>query len=188
MGYDPRDPIVVGCNTSDRCCYCVDHGQFDQLIRSALGKCEGNNGATMNRYLSCAFALLLSASTMIAAHGPERRFSIAGMPISKDQIVDARATPGLDGAVSLLLTLEPQTVSAVAKQAARRPEIPISFDLDGKVIGSLQRLPRAAEPIELPVKMSLADAEGLATHISGKPPLPDSLDGEDDGPTLGNTP
>jgi hypothetical protein len=127
---------------------------------------------------SSIIALGLFASGAIA-QVPERRFAIGSVMVTANQIADARAVPGLDGAVSILVTVEPGVANAIAKAGARSAGKPIPVSLDGKPLGEVASLPPVTEPIEVPVKLPLAEAEGVAIHISGKPPLPDSLeDGE----------
>lgn len=127
---------------------------------------------------SCLVALgLMSANSF--AQVPERRFVIGGVSVSAIQIADARAVPGLDGAVSILVTVEPGVAKAIAKAGAKNAGKPMHVSLDGKQLGEVATLAPATEPIEVPVKLALPEAEGVAIHISGKPPLPDSLeDGE----------
>jgi hypothetical protein len=112
----------------------------------------------------------------LIAQVPERRLAIGTVLVTANQIADARAVPGLDGAVSILITVDPGVANAIAKAAARSAGKPIPVSLNGKPLGEVAALPPATEPIEVPVKLALSEAEGVAIHISGKPPLPDSLE------------
>ncbi len=132
----------------------------------------------MNRVNFSFLMALAAVSTSALAQAPARSFAIADVAISASKVIDARAVPGLDGAVSLLISVEPDIASSLAKASAKEGGKPINVTLNGKPIGVVAALPPAAEPIEVPVKLALSEAEGIAIHISGKPPLPDSLEEE----------
>jgi preprotein translocase subunit SecD len=129
-------------------------------------------------YRSFLAALLLIVSA--PAFAQARSFSVGGMAIAEADIVDARGLPDAMGNATLQVTLTASAAEGLAKLTAKvGQELPIV--LDGKTISS----PMIVEPITggafmISGQFTLAEADRLAKLISGKDPLPDSL--EDDTP------
>jgi hypothetical protein len=121
--------------------------------------------------------LITCVSALLIAAGPARQFTIAGVPFAEAEIVDARAQPDIARHVSITLTFSENAAVRLAKLLgnAAAPVV-----LDGKAIAAL---PKAASipdgVLELTGTFTLAEAMLIARKISGKAPLPDSLD---DGP------
>jgi preprotein translocase subunit SecD len=116
------------------------------------------------------FAALLSAS--------ERGFAIGGEAFSQDEIVDARALPQLGGGASIMITLSDSGAKRIATLTQKRVGGTVAVAIDGETISN----PTIREPILDGVVQisaqdwSIASAAALAKRISGKDPLPDSLD------------
>jgi preprotein translocase subunit SecD len=129
-------------------------------------------------YRSFLAALLLVVSAPAWAQG--RSFSVGGMAIAEADIIDARGLPDAMGNAMLQVTLDTTAAEGLAKLTAKAgQELPII--LNGTMISS----PMIAEPITggtfvISGAFTLKEADRLAKLISGKDPLPDSL--EDDTP------
>jgi preprotein translocase subunit SecD len=122
---------------------------------------------------------LLIAMALIAA-GPVRSFTIAGEPFNEADIVDARMQPNVNGVATVLVTLEERAAARFAKLTGDHLREKLPIMLDGKLLSE----PVVMEAItggafEISGSMSVREAVALAKRISGKDPLPDSLD---DGP------
>lgn len=116
--------------------------------------------------------IALTWSTSVAA----RNFTIATEPFSEDEIVDARAQPDINGGASIMLTFSEAGSARIAAVTRRNLEREVPVVLDGKTIA----MPMVQEAIEggtmVMAGFTTAEAEELARTISGKDPLPDSLD------------
>lgn len=122
-----------------------------------------------------AAALLLALATPALA--AERSFTIAGEAFSEADILDARAQPDIAGGATILVTFSESGGAKLAAVTRRRVEQEAPFVLDGRTLTS----PVVREPIEggiitIAGQFTLAEAEALARAISGKDPLPESLD------------
>jgi preprotein translocase subunit SecD len=128
-----------------------------------------------------AAATLGTAALITAATAqPARDFSIAGEQFSEADIVDARALPALDGSASIMITFSDaaaKRLGAVTKATVKKI---IRVTLDGKLLAE----PLVLEPIDggavqITGGLAMKDATVMAKRISGKDPLPDSLDEEE---------
>jgi preprotein translocase subunit SecD len=125
------------------------------------------------------FLLLLAA--LIAAPpalAQTRSFSVGGLAIAEADIIDARGLPDASGKAMLQITLDTPAARKLAAVTAT-PGKPLPVLLNGKTISA----PTLAEPIRDGVfviagQFTLPEADALAKLISGKDPLPDSLDDE----------
>lgn len=109
-----------------------------------------------------------------------RSFTIAGTPFAESEIIDARAQPGVDGKAAIMLTFDEAAAKRFSAILARNVTKEIKVILDGTIaFGIPVAEAAAAQSTLLTGDFSIAQAEALAKRISGKPPLPDSLE---DGP------
>ena len=118
--------------------------------------------------------LLLAASPAMAS---ERQFSVGGEPFREAEILDARAQPELDGTSSIRITFSEAAAKRVAVLTGKLVGKPAPVVLDDKTVSD----PVVREPIrdgvlQLNGAWTVSDAEALARKISGKEPLPDSLE------------
>ena len=104
----------------------------------------------------------LSLFIMLAA-----QLSVAGKPLAARDFLDGRAIAGGTGKPVVLLTLTPEALARIQKLGP----LP-KFALNGKP--ATARL--NDNMIELDGQSSFDAAATLARAISGKPPLPDSLE------------
>lgn len=121
-----------------------------------------------------ALVLFAHAGTAYAA---ERKFAIEGQAFSEAEIVDARAQPELDGTTSVRITFNAAAGKRIATLTRGLVGKPAHVALDGASVAD----PVVREPIEDGVLMisgtwSLEGATALAKKISGKDPLPESLE------------
>lgn len=128
---------------------------------------------------SIFFALFCAMSAPVLA-SPARSFSIGGVTFEESDIIDARAQPDLGGTASILITFETVAAKRIAQVSRERLGQPLPIILDGKTLAA----PRVVEPIEggtaqISGSFPLAEADRIARLISGKDPLPDSLEGDE---------
>ena len=122
-------------------------------------------------------ALILLLAPLLLAAADARSFTIGGEAFSEAEIVDARGQPELGGKAAIRITFSP---AGAARLAA------LSHAYDGKALPILLDGERLAEPVvqggiddgvaQISGGFTLAEADALALRISGKPPLPESLD------------
>ena len=116
------------------------------------------------------------ALLLIAAVAP-RKFTIAGQKFHERDIVDARPLPDLNGTATILLTFEDKAAKRLAKLSRKNREKPVAINLDGKTL--VRPIFHSAIDdgmIQISGLFTLDQATQLARRISGKEPLPDSLD------------
>jgi preprotein translocase subunit SecD len=119
--------------------------------------------------------LLTIASPAIAA---ERTFSIEGEGFSEADIVDARALPQMDAGAVILITFSDRAAKRIATMTSKLKGKTAAIVLDGQTISA----PRIVEPVldgALQISggtWSVDVAVALAKKISGKNPLPESLE------------
>ncbi len=119
-------------------------------------------------------SLLLVAVPAAAAPAA---FTIAGEPFAQADILDARAMPDVDGTAGIMLTFTPPAGQRLLALTAARLGKPLPIALDGKtLVEPTVDVPIDGGVIEIGGHFPLAEAEALAKRISGKDPLPDSLD------------
>jgi len=121
-------------------------------------------------------ALLLAAGTAHAQH-EAGAFTIGGERFVPVEILDARALPDIGGGAAILVTMDERASKRLAALTGANVGKPLPFALDGKALMEpVVREPIAGGAIEISGHFTLAEAESLAKRISGKDPLPDSLD------------
>lgn len=126
-----------------------------------------------------ASAWILGLLALIAARPAlaERDFRIGATAFSMAEILDARAIASGTGQPAILVTLAEAAQPKLA--AASRAAIGQRLDavLDGRALtGPVVRAAIEDGMIELSGPADFAEGDALALRISGKPPLPDSLD------------
>lgn len=123
-----------------------------------------------------AMMIVPIALLLIAADGP-RKFTIAGQKFQEKDIVDARPLPDLNGTAAILLTFENKAAKRLAKISRKNREKPVAINLDGKtLVRPIFRSVINDGIIQISGLFTLDQATRLARRISGKDPLPDSLD------------
>lgn len=126
----------------------------------------------MVRFISVLLLLLASP-----ANAAERNFQIAEDVFSEAEILDARAQPELDGTSSIRITFNETAAKRFAIVTQRFVGKPVRVKLDSDMIADpIVREPIKDGVLQLSGPWKLDDATALARKISGKDPLPDSLD------------
>lgn len=127
----------------------------------------------MFRRLSLPLLLIIAAPAQAA----ERNFLIAGESFPESDIVDARAQPELDGTSSIRITFGEAAAKRIALATQRLVGKPAHVALDEVTVADpIVREPIRDGVLQLSGAWTIADAEALAKKISGKDPLPDSLE------------
>lgn len=123
-------------------------------------------------YAGAVVMLALSASPASA-----RTFTIGGMAFTETDIIDARALPSMDGQPLVMISLsEPATKRLEALTRTMIGKM-LPIVLDGRTLASpVVKEPLASGTFEIEDVGSMPDVIALARQISGKAPLPDSLD------------
>jgi preprotein translocase subunit SecD len=123
--------------------------------------------------LMAALCLLFVASPALA----ERDFRINDTPFAQAEILDARGTASLGGEPAILVTLTEKARAKLQKLSAAALGKAIIATLDGRsMTGPVLHEPIADGMIELTGFKDFPESEVLAERISGKPPVPDSLE------------
>ncbi len=119
-------------------------------------------------------ALCLSAPVFAAE---ARDFSVGGQFFSEADILDARALPGVDGTVIIMVTFSESAAPRFRDITAKFANKPLPFQLDGKVLAQpVMQEPDADGVVEFSAGHDLKGATALAKAIAGKDPLPESLE------------
>jgi preprotein translocase subunit SecD len=107
----------------------------------------------------------------------ERNFTIGGESFSQDDILDARGLPSIDGMPVVMITFSEEAAARfrVRAKALVGKEMPII--VDGKTLSApVVKTEIAGDSVEIAGVSTLPDAIKLAKLLSGKDPLPDSLE------------
>jgi preprotein translocase subunit SecD len=129
----------------------------------------------MMRRLFMSFAAFGLATAAYAAE--DRAFSIGGEAFAASDIVDARALPAVDGSVSIMLTLSDGASKRLEMLTQNLLNKPLPIVLNGKIIMSpVVHEPLSGGVIDIIGSKNLQEATALAKTISGKDPLPESLE------------
>ena len=106
-----------------------------------------------------------------------RVFTIGGEPFSESEIIDARALPDVTGMAIIMLTFGEKGRVKLARLSSANESKPLAFVLDNKLLmAPVLTVPIVDGIAQITGMFSLIEAEIIAKKISGKPPLPDSLD------------
>jgi SecD/SecF fusion protein len=124
--------------------------------------------------------ILLLAPALLIAAAPERIFTIGGEAFSQSDILDARMMPSLDGLPTVSITFSDPAAKRFTALTAANIRKNLTIKLDGVELSS----PMVLETIEgnaaqISGNFTVEEAIKLAKQISGKDPVPESLD---DGP------
>jgi preprotein translocase subunit SecD len=118
---------------------------------------------------------LLSAATAIA--GTPTSLAIGGEHFTQSEILDARYLPSIDGQPMVMVTLSESAALRLQDVTKRNIKKAVAIVVDGKTIVSPTILtPIETGVIEIGGIESAPAAIALAKQISGKDPLPDSLE------------
>lgn len=119
----------------------------------------------------------LASLTISAPALAARDFRIAGQPFAQSEILDARSLATAAGEPAVLVTLTQKSTARLVAISMTLVGKPLVASLDGKQLtGPVVRSVIADGMIELTGFASFADSEKQAELISGKPPVPDSLE------------
>lgn len=124
-----------------------------------------------------ALTLLATSSAYAQKATASPAFSIGGEAFAQADILDGRALPGLDGEAEIMLTFDDKAAKHLESLTSAQIGRPLPIVLDGRTLAA----PSFAEPViggvlTIAGGFTLAEAEALAKHISGKDPLPDEFD------------
>ncbi len=123
------------------------------------------------------FIFLLLMIFAAPAFSAERSFFVAGEAFSEAEILDARAQPELDGTSSIRITFAESATLRIATVTQRLVGKPASVALNGETVADpIVREPIRDGVLQLSGPWSIEGAVSLARKISGKDPLPDSLE------------
>ena len=123
------------------------------------------------------FVFLLLMIAAAPAFAAERSFLVAGEAFSEAEILDARAQPELDGTSSIRITFAESAALRIATVTQRLIGKPASVALNGETVADpIVREPIRDGVLQLSGPWSIEGAVSLARKISGKDPLPDSLE------------
>jgi preprotein translocase subunit SecD len=121
--------------------------------------------------------LLMLLATAAAPATPPAGFAIGGEAFSQRDILDARAMPSLDGIATIMLTFTPPAAKRLKALTTAQVGKTMPVTLDGKLLAEpVVAQPIAGGVIEMDGHFALPQATALAKRISGRDPLPDSLD------------
>lgn len=126
-------------------------------------------------------SLVLAALGLVATRPAlaQRSFSVGEEVFSESEILDARALPQLDGAPVILITWNEAAATRFRAAVRRSVGKPMAITLDGKALVTPIILePNETSELQVSGDFTFAEASRLAKAISGKDPLPDSLEGE----------
>jgi preprotein translocase subunit SecD len=114
----------------------------------------------------------------VAMAADSSQFTIAGEAFPQSEIVDARALPQLDGSAALMLTFEGASVDRIARISRAHVGKSVSLALNGRTLCEpvIREVITVGEMVVVCGAGPLDAIAALAKVISGKDPLPDSLD------------
>jgi preprotein translocase subunit SecD len=127
--------------------------------------------------MKARFLSLLLMLVTAPAFAAERTFLVAGEAFSEAEILDARAQPELDGTSSIRITFAESAALRIATVTQRLVGKPALVALNGETVADpIVREPIRDGVLQLSGPWSIEGAVSLARKISGKDPLPDSLE------------
>jgi preprotein translocase subunit SecD len=119
------------------------------------------------------FAALLVASPAFAA----RDFRIGPERFAEAEILDARALASVDGMPVLMITLAETAATRLHRLTLSMTGQPLPVLLNGKELSApIVREPIAGGVLEISGLQDFRECERIAREISGKDPVPDSLE------------
>jgi preprotein translocase subunit SecD len=125
-----------------------------------------------------AFIAVSLAFSGVALAADKDAFTIAGEAFPQSEIIDARALPQLDGTAALMLTFEGAAVERIARISKANVGKPVPLALNGRILCEpmIREAINGGELVTICGTAPLDAIAALAKAISGKEPLPDSLD------------
>ena len=121
--------------------------------------------------------IFLSAFLIVSPAFAARDFRIGPERFAESEILDARALPSVDGMPVLMITLAETAALRLHKLTETMVGQPLPITLNGKTLTApLVREAIAGGVLEISGLPSLREVEQLAREISGKDPVPDSLE------------
>ncbi len=118
-------------------------------------------------------AALLIAAPAVAA----RDFRIGPERFAEAEILDARALPSVDGMPVLMITFADEAAARLHQLTLSMTGKPLPVTLNGKALSTpIVREPIAGGVLEISGLSDFQLCERLAREISGKDPVPDSLE------------
>ena len=133
----------------------------------------------MERLVSL-FVLASLALATPALASSTRSFTIGGEAFGEGDIADARAQPDLGGRASVLIAFEPVAASRVAAISRANLNQKVQIILDGKLLAEAAIMEQlGGDSVQITGDFPIAEADRIARLISGKEPMPDSLEGDE---------
>lgn len=119
---------------------------------------------------------VIPLALLIAAGAPPP-VSIGGQDFAYADIIDGRATFDAAGAPAILLTFTPDAAKRMVAASSVSKGKPITIRVDGAPLGTpLIAGPVDGNAVQLSGAPTIDAAKALARRISGKAPLPESLE------------
>ena len=107
----------------------------------------------------------------------DRHFQVASEVFGEAEILDARAQPELDGTSSIRITFNESAAKRIATVTMKLVGKPAHVELDNETVADpIVREPIRDGVLQLTGPWTIDGATALAKKISGKEPLPDSLE------------
>lgn len=120
-------------------------------------------------------ALLLALPLLLAA-APAATLTIAGEPFAQTDILDGRATADAAGQPAVLLTFAPGAAKRLAAIGTANEGKPVAIAVEGAEVAQPVMRGPVDGVIEIGGLASFEAATALARRISGKDPLPESIE------------
>ena len=126
----------------------------------------------MARLLMFLMALMVAAPALAA-----RDFRIGTEHFAEAEVLDARAVASVDGMPVLMITLAETAATRLHRLTLSMTGQPLPVLLDGKELSApIVREPIAGGVLEISGLQDFRECERIAREISGKDPVPDSLE------------
>ncbi|MBA3896346.1 MAG: hypothetical protein H0X36_04255 [Sphingomonadaceae bacterium] len=120
-------------------------------------------------------ALLLLV--LLIGAGAPAGLAIDGQPFAQNEVVDARGLPDVGGGAAILITLTPPASARLAALTRAHVGDKLIVSVDGAMVAEpVVNEEIAGGALQISGSFSLAEAVAIARRISGKDPLPDSLE------------
>ncbi len=128
--------------------------------------------------MSITRILLAGATLLLATSAPAAEFRIGAVAFAPADILDARALPVPDAPPVIMLTFADAALPKLAEATrSDTDDADVPVTLDGKLLTRLiVRGPRQDPVLTIGGVATLPEAQRVAKEISGKDPLPDSMD------------
>jgi preprotein translocase subunit SecD len=128
-------------------------------------------------------SLLVALSSVMAVAGqslaaqPNAALSIGDESFGQSEILDARGLPSIDGMPVIMVTFDDAAARKIQALTQKYLNQPMAIAINGKLVSApVVKAPVTENVIEISGVGSMEEAVTLAKTISGKDPLPDSLE------------